>query len=97
MKAVATDPGEVQCLREHLVKTQENTAEVPMLRESLKNSIPVAQLVAKLSARDVKHKRAVKDLLERARMAESLQEEVNRLQEEVSRLRAMEEWLKASH
>ncbi|KAM0890439.1 hypothetical protein ACQ4PT_027068 [Festuca glaucescens] len=41
-KAAAANLAEIQHLREQLVKAQETTAEVPALRESLKNVVPVA-------------------------------------------------------
>ncbi|KAM0860263.1 hypothetical protein ACQ4PT_046644 [Festuca glaucescens] len=75
------DPAEVERLREQLAKAQEIAAEVSALKEKLKNSVPVAQLASKLSARDAEHKQGTKDLREGLR----------RLHEEVNEMRAAEE------
>ena len=61
-----------------------------MLRESLKNSVPLPELAAKLSERDAQHDQATRDLRVQAHRAEGLQEEVDRL-------KGREEELKASH
>ncbi|KAM0826942.1 hypothetical protein ACQ4PT_068524 [Festuca glaucescens] len=60
---------------------------VSVLKEKLKNSVPVSQLASKLSARDAEHKQGTKDLWDGLR----------RLHEEVNEMRAAEEHLKISH
>ncbi|KAM0822843.1 hypothetical protein ACQ4PT_071252 [Festuca glaucescens] len=86
-KAQAVDSAEFERLKEQLAKAQEIDAEVPVLKEKLKNFVPVAQLAAKLSGHDAEHEQGTKDLWEGIR----------RLHEEVNELRAAEEQLKISH